>query len=371
MSASLFLSVVVPSHQGASILPDTLQALRSSDLPPDRWELIVVDDASTDETSVAAARLADTVLRLPGRPHGPAYARNRGFEVSRGDVVVFIDADVRVHADTLRRFANVLECEPEISAVFGSYDAQPAAPGLVSQYRNLLHHYVHQQSAGEAETFWAGCGAIRAEVFRTTGMYDEWHFPAPQIEDIELGRRLRLGGHRIVLRPEIQATHLKRWSLRNVLTTDFVSRGVPWTRLIIQEGPSAAGNTLNVRSAQKWCTALVGLGAIGLVVAVFVRSWWPLLATAGSAGAVLGINFGFYQFLRRQKGAGFALLALPLHLIYYVSAGLSAIIGWFAHALFGAPTPPADVAAFSEVGIETWPPIPSRPERSIWNTHEG
>lgn len=371
MSPAPLLSVVVPSHQGADILPDTLAALRRSDLDVHRWELIIVDDASTDDTSLVAARYADTVLRLPGRPHGPAYARNRGFEVSRGDAVVFIDADVRVHPDTLRRFATVLEREPEISAVFGSYDAEPAAPGLVSQYRNLLHHYVHQQSAGEAETFWAGCGAIRADVFRSVGMYDEWHFPAPQIEDIELGRRLRLQGHRIVLRPEIQATHLKKWSLRNVLTTDFVSRGVPWTRLIIQEGPSAAGNTLNVQSAQKWCTALVGLGAIGLIVSALGRSWWPLLATAASAGAVLGINFGFYQLLRRQKGAWFALASLPLHLIYYVSAGLSAVIGWLAHTLFGAPTPPPDVAAFSEVGIETWPPIPSRPRQSIWNTHEG
>ena len=65
----------------------------------------MVDDASTDETAVVAARYADTIVRLPGKPHGPAYARNRGFEASRGDVVIFIDADVCVHPDTLRRFA--------------------------------------------------------------------------------------------------------------------------------------------------------------------------------------------------------------------------------------------------------------------------
>ena len=155
---SITLSVIVPVHQASSILADTLDALASSDFPRERWELIVVDDASTDDSSLIGARYADTIVRLPGRPKGPAYARNRGFEVARGEIVVFIDSDVRVHPDTLSGFAECFEREPEVAAVFGSYDDDPPAPGIVSQYRNLLHHYVHQQSAGDAETFWAGCG---------------------------------------------------------------------------------------------------------------------------------------------------------------------------------------------------------------------
>ena len=122
-----------------------------------------MDDASTDATALIAAEFADAVVRLPDRPRGPAYARNRGVEVARGDIVVFVDADVCVHTDTLRRFTAVFANEPDVSAVFGAYDTQPEAPQLVSQYRNLLHHFVHSQSAGEAETFWAGCGAIRRD----------------------------------------------------------------------------------------------------------------------------------------------------------------------------------------------------------------
>jgi hypothetical protein len=72
----------------------------------------------------------------------------------------------------------------------------------VSQYRNLLHHFVHSQSAGEAETFWGGCGAIRRDVFIEAGRYDEWSYPRPQIEDVELGHRVRSLGHRIILRPD-------------------------------------------------------------------------------------------------------------------------------------------------------------------------
>jgi len=197
------LSVVVPAHNGTKVLPLSLPALAASDLPRACWELIVVDDASGDATAEMAASYADLVVRLAGAPHGPAYARNRGVEVARGDVVAFIDADVVVHPDTLRRIAWQFANDPELGAVFGSYDDRPPSPGLVSQYRNLLHHYHHQENPGEAETFWAGCGAVRTSVFREAGMFDEWHYRRPSIEDIELGHRIRRLDRRILLRPEI------------------------------------------------------------------------------------------------------------------------------------------------------------------------
>ena len=161
MSDSPLLSVIMPAHNAAGMLPRTLAGLRNSDLPREAWELIVVDDGSTDDTSLIAARYADTVVTLPGKAHGPAYARNRGFEVSRGEIVVFIDADCVVHTDTLSRLADRFAADPDLGAAFGSYDDRPPAAGLMSQYRNLIHHFVHHQNAGFVETFWAGAGAIR------------------------------------------------------------------------------------------------------------------------------------------------------------------------------------------------------------------
>lgn len=366
-----FLSVIVPAHQGEQVLPLALEALQRSDLPRECWELIVVDDASTDATSILAARYADTVIRLAGTPHGPAYARNRGFEASRGEVLVFIDADVAVHPDTLRRFATLFVREPALGAAFGSYDHRPSGQGLVSQYRNLLHHYVHQQSVGEAETFWAGCGAIRRDVFTEVGMFDEWHYPRPQIEDIELGRRIRQHGYRVLLRPEIQATHLKLWTFRQVVVTDFTSRGVPWMRLILQEGASAASGALNLQTREKLCTALAGPTLAALLAAVVLRALWPLAVAATAIAIIVLFNRRFYDFLRRQRGLWFAIRAVPLHLLYYVVNGFSAIFGWMLHHLFGAPRPAPDVTARSASGIKTWPPTPTRPASSLWNAPAG
>jgi hypothetical protein len=355
-----YLSVIVPAHNGAGVLPRALESLIGSDLPRECWELIVVDDASTDDTSLIAARYADTVVRLPGKPHGPAYARNRGCEVARGDAVVFVDADVCVHRDTLRRFAHVFHSEPDVAAVFGSYDLEPEGRGIVSQYRNLLHHYVHHRNAGDAETFWAGCGAVRADVFRAVGMYDEWHYSRPQVEDIELGNRIRAHGHRIVLRPEIQGTHLKRWTLRQVVLTDLNDRGVPWTRLLIMQGQAVKSRALNLRPIEKVKTVLVGLSLLFIFVAAARMDARWLLAAAGALVPVLLWNIGLYAFFLRHRGLGFTLAVVPLNLVYYVINAFSFATGWLLHETVGAPRPDPTIEAFAEVGVETWPPVPTR-----------
>jgi len=361
------LSIIVPAHQGEHVLPLSLSALVRSDLPRSTWELIVVDDASQDATAVVAARYADIVIRLPGTPGGPAYARNRGFEASRGEIVVFVDADVCVHRDTLRRMVTLLDESDDVAAVFGSYDSTPSHPSLVSEFRNLLHHFVHHRDAGDAETFWAGCGAVRAEVFRQVGMFDEWHYPRPQIEDIELGRRLRLHGHRIQLRPEIQGTHLKRWTLRDVMTTDFKHRGVPWTRLLLQEGPNSSIKVLNLRNSEKVCTLMAGLSWAALLITPFIGSLLPLSFLPVAAVTIAFVNRDFLRFIWRERGLRLAIAMMPLQWLYYGTNVVSAVFGWVLHILLGEPQAPVNVVAGVGMDIKTWPPRPSRPSSGIWS----
>jgi GT2 family glycosyltransferase len=365
------LSVIVPAYQGSKVLPLSLSALGRSDLPRELWELIVVDDASTDDTALVAARYADTVVRLPNKPSGPAYGRNRGFEAARGEIIVFVDADVCVHTDTLRRFLSLFDDSPDVSAVFGSYDASPSHRGVVSSFRNLLHHHVHHRDAGEAETFWAGCGAVRAAAFREVGMFDEWHYARPQIEDVELGRRLRLRGHRILLRPEIQGTHLKRWTFRDILSTDFKHRGVPWTMMLLQEGPNPSAQALNLRTSEKLCTAAAGFGWLSIFAALLLRSAWPLAAFALAVALVAWLNRDFYRFVARERGLAVALGMFPLHLLYYGTNVVSVVIGWLLHTLLGEPLPPVSATAEVGMGLRTWPPRPSQPSDNLWSEPPG
>jgi len=152
----------------------------------------VVDDGSTDHTVKVATEYGVQVVRLE-RNCGPATARNLGAEVAQGEYLLFIDADVGVHPETLGAVVDSLARDPTIAAVFGSYDSEPGASNFLSQYRNLFHHFVHQEGRAEASTFWAGCGAIRRSVFAAIEGFDP-RFTRPSIEDIEMGSRLRKAG---------------------------------------------------------------------------------------------------------------------------------------------------------------------------------
>jgi cellulose synthase/poly-beta-1,6-N-acetylglucosamine synthase-like glycosyltransferase len=366
MTTQPFCSVIVPARDASAMLPRTLGALRDSDLPPERWELIVVDDGSTDDTATVAARYADTVVKLGHRAFGPAYARNRGFDVSRGDYVLFIDADVVVEPNTIRRFAEALVADEGLGAVFGSYDDRPDAQGFVSQYRNLLHHYVHQQNPGDVETFWAGAGMVRREVFEEAGMYDEWHYAKPQIEDIELGGRMRSLGKRILLRPDIQVKHLKRWTLAGVLRTDLRDRGIPWARLLAHRGAMLSQGTLNLKWTEKLNTILVWLAVLALPLALLLWDYRPLYVALACLLGAAAMNLPLLSFFARTRGIGFAIAAVPVHLLYYLLNGVSFGLGLFLHQLLGAPRQDPTIEAYSEVGVKRWPPVPSRERPSSW-----
>jgi GT2 family glycosyltransferase len=315
------LSVIVPVRDGERFLTASLAALRASDLPPSQWELIVVDDSSHDRSADLGARYADRLVRLTDGPRGPAFARNRGADVARGDALLFVDADVCVHPDALRRVSETLEREPGVSAVFGAYDFTPTAGGLISQYRNLLHRFVHQRDAGDAVTFWAGCGAVRASVFAGCGGFDEGR-DGEALEDIELGYRMSALGHRIVLRPEIQGKHIKRWTLRSMIVTDVRLRGIPWMRLLLRRKvPPPA--TLNIRLSEQVCTALVVVGCLALGAWLWSGGMTWLAVTAAAVTAILAINWPLLAWFARHRGWGFAIRAMPLRLLYYALNAVS------------------------------------------------
>jgi hypothetical protein len=315
------LSVILPVRDGEQFLTASLAALRASDLPRSQWELVVIDDSSHDRSAELAERYADRVIQLTGGPRGPAFARNRGADIARGDVLVFVDADVCVHPDALRLIVQTLEQEPDVSAVFGAYDFTPTADGLVSQYRNLLHRFVHQRDAGNAVTFWAGCGAVRKSVFTSCGGFDESEYLSCSVEDIELGYRLSALGHRIVLRPEIQGKHIKPWTLHSMIVTDVWQRGIPWTRLLLTSKVRPAA-TLNLRPLEQVCTVLVVFGCFALAGWLWSgRTIW-LAAAALAVAATLAINAPLLAWLARHRGWWFATRAMPLRVLYY---GLNAV----------------------------------------------
>jgi glycosyltransferase involved in cell wall biosynthesis len=312
----MLLSVIIPVHNGSAYLPACLSALESA--CPAQSEIIVVDDASMDDSFSIGSKMGAQAFRLPVNS-GPAAARNYGARHARGDILFFVDADVLVAQDAPAKALRRLLEQPELAAVFGSYDARPQAKGFVSQYRNLLHHFVHQNGNPDASTFWAGCGAIRRSIFEEAGGFDEKRYPHPSIEDIELGYRLRRAGHRIFLDKTLQAKHLKHWSLVSLINTDVRRRAVPWSRLILET--KFLPNDLNVRWDQRFSFALLALASMFMLLGIF-QIEFLLFAVVAFAGVIL-LNRELYLFFYNERGLLFAIASTPLLILYYLYSGLS------------------------------------------------
>ena len=323
------LSVIVPVYNGGQQLARCVDALLASDFRG--HEIVVVDDNSTDCSAEACRSRGVEVIRLASR-RGPAAARNCGASHTSGQVILFIDADVVVRPDTLAHVDAFFREQKNVAALFGSYDDEPAAENFVSQYKNLLHHFVHQRSSSEAATFWAGCGAIRRAAFEATGGFDEIKYGRPSIEDIELGYRLRRKGFKIILDKTLQVKHLKRWTLSSLLRADIYDRALPWSQLIMESGGMI--NDLNLRVSDRISAVLSGLAVALLILSYFSTAL--LIGVLAALTIIFLLNLGFLRFFMRRRGLWFSARSFVMLVLYYLYSGAVFTLVYCSHVLKNA-----------------------------------
>ena len=114
----------------------------------------------------------------------------------------------------------------------------------------------------------AGAGPSAGPIFLEHSGFDV-SYDHPAIEDIELGYRLKRANEKVILDSNMLVKHLKRWSFMNLVKTDIVDRGIPWTELILRDRNFP--NDLNLQLSQRVSTALVflllGVAAAGVLYA--------------------------------------------------------------------------------------------------------
>lgn len=317
------ISVIVPVHNGSADLEECLEALQP-------WrkagcELIVVDDYSTDPVREAATRNGARYFRTPKR-EGPAGARNLGVSHATGEILVFVDADVVVSPSALRVIREEFDRQPELAALFGSYDDEPRCTDFFSTFKNLLHYHVHQSSKPEAVTFWSGCGAIRRQAFEAVGGYNALRYPMASVEDIELGHRLVQDGCEVRLVKHLRAKHLKRWTLRSLVRTDIFQRAIPWAQLILRTGylPRDLNLTWPSRVSAALVAVTVALASAFIAILLGLIKW-PLPEVAAALVlalfTLLLLNSALYRLLWRKRGVKFATGAVLAHWAYLFYSG--------------------------------------------------
>lgn len=193
--AEFRLSLILPVRNGAAHLEQAficlLKCLSSVD------QLVVIDDGSTDSTSLVVRKFADCFDNFEmiwfDNSVGPAAARNAGLSIARGSYISFLDHDDLWPNGRLERHLAYLQNNPDVSVVVGktNYEFEGAVAGRSVEFRNgssSLHH-VH-----------LGAATFRKEVFDTVGLFNE---SLRFSEDHEFYLRVREQGHLIHFEPEI------------------------------------------------------------------------------------------------------------------------------------------------------------------------
>ena len=308
------VSIIIPVYNAKHYLASSLPAIKNSDYP--EKEIVIVDDNSTDGSFEFSKKYADVAIKLENRG-APGKARNKGAKVSNGSIFLFIDADVQIAPDSISKIVTTMVNNPDIGAIFGSYDDNPPFTNFFSQYKNLFHHFVHQTSNTKAGTFWAGCGAIRKEAFFKVGGFSE-NFTQPSIEDVVLGYRLKENNINIRLQKDLQVTHLKKWNLYSLLKADIFHRAIPWTKLSCEKGlPS----DLNFKVSDKVSGVISLFFFFGLPLIRYQPSLIFLFILLGSL--LFFLNKNLYLFFFKKKGVTFLLTAIFFHWFYFFYSSIT------------------------------------------------
>ncbi len=314
---AMTISVVVPAYNASSYLRRVIAPLLEMERADEIDEVLVIDDCSTDDTAQIARDMGATVITTP-RNGGPGAARNLAAKQAKGDILWLVDSDV-IAAPGGPDLIRAAFSDPEVHAVFGSYDNQPDGQQLLSKYKNLTHRYHHQHAKRDAKTFWAGCGALRKDAFLNVGGFDVETYKVPSIEDIELGYRITGAGGRIIVEPKLQGKHLKVWTFANLVHTDIFRRALPWARLMIaREG---VVDDLNTGMMERVRAGIAGLFSLSIISLVANLGLWPV--ALGMFALIFVINWDFVRFLNRNGGPVFTIVSMLFHQFYYIYSALA------------------------------------------------
>ncbi len=224
------ISVIIPTYNSAGTLEKLLSSFGDSDFSD--HEVIVVDDGSNDETARLLKRFPVRALKTPNNG-GPSLARNVGARAARGDILLFLDSDVVLRADTLEEVRRFFENHPGRSVMVGIYDSTPANRGVWPLYKALQCRSYRRgfPAVRRVSLLWAAVAAFRKDVYLRSGGFDT-RFDRPSMEDLELGRRISKN-HPIYLNRNVVVRHHFPATLRRN-AADHFHRGFLWVKLFFR-----------------------------------------------------------------------------------------------------------------------------------------
>ena len=212
MNTPSLVSVIIPTYNRRDVLARTLDSLRQQSLPPQSFEVVVVDDGSTDGTGGIADQTFPFTFRYVRQPNqGASAARNHGAETSRGDILVFLDDDISLCFRALGILEQVVTQHAR-TIILGTLlvPGVPAGPSKLSHIEALLTSDERPDTEDKYVHF-TGCMtgllAVRRKDFFELGRFQDPTGGWPNWDDVDFGYRAHRAGYRLLRSHQAQAIH--------------------------------------------------------------------------------------------------------------------------------------------------------------------
>lgn len=206
------VTVITPIYNNAKMIGECLESLLPQDYPD--YEVIVVDDGSTDNTPEVVRRYP---VKLITNPHlGISAARNAAIKKAEGDIIITMDSDLKVPGDLISRMVKELLSEEKRGVVMSWWDISNPDNLVASLIFRGYEFYIDKLD--EPNFFWGYCFAIKKKIFNEVGYFDE---SLPLVEDVDLAYRLVYAGYTIKILKDVRVRHYFRDNLFKHLQRHF------------------------------------------------------------------------------------------------------------------------------------------------------
>ncbi len=313
-------TVVIPAYNAEHTITTCVHALQNQTIPSDQVEIIVVDDASTDNT-VACAKAAGARVLTPGKL-GKSGVRNAGAQAAHGDIILFTDSDCEPRPDWLEQMTRPFDDDPDVVGVKGAYLSRQK--GLVARFTQVEVEERYDRMRRETQINFIDtyAAAYRRHIFLENGGFD---LSLPEVEDQDLSFRLAAKGYKMVFAPEARVYHLHTTSALRYFKRKFAIG--KWKAMLMHRHPERLVSDSRTPQLLK---VQMGLALLLPFVLIAPLLWRPLIISTG--GWLIAFILGCVPFLAKtiQRDATVLLVALPLLFLRAVALAYSYAYGTVA-----------------------------------------
>lgn len=295
-------SIVIPVKNGEKTLEESLGSIFSQTMKS--FEIIVVDDGSADNSCKIASKFRCKLIKL-GVSKGAAYARNIGARKAKGKFLAFMDSDIILDNHALENAQRYIQQNQKNKVFFGTFKPYLRFKNILSQYKHLYLCYYYFKQGKYLHTLDTSLTFIEKKLFEKF----KFNSNVKISEDTELGMRLVKSGNLITNPKEILMEHVKYYSLKGFIKTDFV-RGMQFSKLLLKSifkdrVESGKSNFFLKPFNIYFNVAIVPVIIASLILSSIFSSYALALACLGFAELFVLFNLEFWNYLKKQKGIFF------------------------------------------------------------------